>query len=51
MINIKLGELYGMKDVKELMQTIQDLQNMGMSDAEIQEILDKSKESSDADSN
>ena len=51
MINIKLGELYGMKDVKELMQTIQDLQNMGMSDTEIQEILDKSKESSDADSN
>ena len=50
MINIKLGELYGMKDVKELMQTIQDLQNMGMSDTEIQEILDKSKEDSDADS-
>ena len=43
MIDVQLGETYGMKDVKELMQTIQELQQMGMSDEEIQKILDRSK--------
>ena len=44
MINIELGELYGMDNVKELMQTIEELRSMGMSDAEIQVILERSKE-------
>ena len=44
MINLELGELYGMDNVKELMQTIKELQDMGMSDAEIQAILERSKE-------
>lgn len=43
MINIELGELYGMDNVKELMQTIKELQDMGMSDSEIQAILERSK--------
>ena len=44
MINLELGELYGMDNVKELMQTIEELRSMGMSDAEIQAILERSKE-------
>ena len=44
MLTLELGELYGMKDVKELMQTIQELQRMGMSDDEIQKILERSKD-------
>ena len=44
MINIELGELYGMDSIKELMQTIEELRSMGMSDAEIQAILERSKE-------
>lgn len=44
MINLELGELYGMDSIKELMQTIKELQDMGMSDAEIQAILERSKE-------
>lgn len=43
MINLELGELYGMDNVKELMQTIKELQDMGMSDSEIQAILKRSK--------
>ena len=43
MINLELGELYGMDNVKELMQTIKELQDMGMSDSEIQAILERSK--------
>lgn len=44
MINLEIGELYGMDSIKELMQTIKELQDMGMSDAEIQAILERSKE-------
>ena len=47
MINIELGELYGMNNVKELMQTIKELQDMGMSDSEIQAILERSKNETD----
>lgn len=47
MINIELGELYGMDNVKELMQTIKELQDMGMSDSEIQVILERSKDETD----
>lgn len=45
MINIELNELYGMENEKDLMKTIFELRNMGMSDEEIQEILDRSKSS------
>lgn len=47
MINLELGELYGMDNVKELMQTIKELQDMGMSDSEIQAILERSKNETD----
>ena len=47
MINLELGELYGMDSIKELMQTIKELQDMGMSDSEIQAILERSKNETD----
>lgn len=45
MITIKLGQTYGMNSAKELMQTIEELKRMGMSDEDIQAILDRSEES------
>lgn len=47
MINIKLGELYGMNNEKELMQTVETMKIMGMSDADIQKVLDRSKSESE----
>lgn len=47
MIRIELGELYGMDSEKDLLQVIANLQNMGMSDLEIQDILDRSKAESE----
>lgn len=44
MITLEMGELYGMESEKDLMQTIKQLQDMGMSDVQIQAILDRSKE-------
>ena len=44
MITLKLGELYGMKNEKELLDNIAWLQSMGMSDEDIQKILDRSLE-------
>lgn len=44
MINLEIGELYGMESEKELMEAIQSCRNMGMSDEAIQAILDRSKE-------
>lgn len=44
MIKLDLGQLYGMDSMKEVMSTIEELKNMGMSDAEIQAILDRSRE-------
>ena len=49
MITLELGELYGMESEKDLMQTIKELQDMGMSDENIQAVLDRSKEAKDAD--
>lgn len=49
MITLEMGELYGMESEKDLMQTIKELQDMGMSDENIQAILDRSKEAKDAD--
>ena len=43
MITLELGQLYGMDSEKELMQTIKELKNTGMSDGDIQAILDRSK--------
>ena len=44
MISLEIGELYGMESEKDLMQTIKQLQDMGMPDEHIQAILDRSKE-------
>ena len=44
MITLKMGELYGMESEKDLVQTIKELQDMGMSDDDIQAVLDRSKE-------
>ena len=44
MITIELNELYGMENEKELMNTIQELKAIGMTDEEIQECLNRSKE-------
>ena len=49
MITLEMGELYGMESEKDLMQTIKELQDMGMSDENIQAVLDRSKEAKDAD--
>lgn len=54
MTTLEMGQLYGMNNEKELMQTIKELKDMGMSDNDIQVILDRSKTESevqDADSN
>ena len=48
MINLEFGELYGMDSVKEVMQTIKELQDMGMSDSEIQAILERSKKKAES---
>ncbi|MBR1904883.1 MAG: hypothetical protein IJ819_00270 [Clostridiales bacterium] len=45
MITIELGQTYGMGSIKELMQTIEELKSMGMSDEDIQATLNRSKES------
>ena len=43
MITLEIGQLYGMNNEKELMQIIKELKNTGMSDNDIQIILDRSK--------
>ena len=47
MITLEMSQLYGMDNEKELMQTINELKNMGMSDNDIQDILDRSKAESE----
>lgn len=44
MISIEMGELYGMTSPEKLIESIENLKNIGMSDAQIQEVLDRSKE-------
>lgn len=44
MLKLEIGELYGMDSIEQLMSTIQDMRNIGMTDKEIQEVLDRSKE-------
>lgn len=43
MLKLVIGELYGMNSIEQLMSTIQDMRNIGMTDNEIQEVLDRSK--------
>ena len=43
MITLEMSQLYGMNNEKELMQTIKELKNTGISDNDIQVILDRSK--------
>ena len=43
-IKLELGELYGCKDYKELMKSIEDAKNLGLSDEEIEKILERSKQ-------
>lgn len=49
MLKLVIGELYGMDNIEQLMSTIQDMRNIGMSDDEIQEVLDRSKTSNKED--
>lgn len=44
MIKIDLGELYGCKSYEELIQTINYMKRMGLSDKQMQELLNKSKD-------
>ena len=44
MINLELGNNYGCDNQDELLATIESLKSMGMSDEEINEILDKSNQ-------
>lgn len=44
MLTLELGELYGMSNEKELLDTIEQLRKFGMSDADIQAVLERSKE-------
>ena len=43
MITIELGELYGTKDTHELIETINFMRAIGMSDEEIQKVLNQSE--------
>ncbi len=43
MITLEIGQLYGMNSIKEVMTAIEELKNAGMSDADIQAVLDRSK--------
>ena len=44
MINLEPNELYGLRNKKELYEAIQTLQEMGMTDKQINKILKDSKE-------
>lgn len=43
-IKLELGKLYGCKDYKELMQSIEDAKALGMSDEEINKALERGKQ-------
>lgn len=44
MINLELGQLYGCNNQNELLDTIDMLKAIGMSDEDINEILNRSKD-------
>ena len=43
MISIELGELYGTKDINEMLEIINYMRKIGMSDEEIQKVIDQSE--------
>lgn len=43
-IKLELGELYGCKDYKELMKSIEDAKALGLSDEEINKALERGKQ-------
>ena len=47
MINLELGNDYGCDNQDELLATIESLKSMGMSDEEINEILNRSNDKND----
>lgn len=47
MINLELGNNYGCDNQDELLATIESLKSMGMSDEEINEILNRSNDKND----
>jgi DNA-binding transcriptional MerR regulator len=47
MINFELGNNYGCDNQDELLATIESLKSMGMSDEEINEILNRSNDKND----
>lgn len=42
-IKLKMGELYGMNSINEVMKTIKSMKLIGMSDDDIQKVLERSK--------
>lgn len=44
MLKLKLGELYGCDSIEELMEAIDALQDMGMSDEELNKMLERSEQ-------
>ena len=47
MINLELGNNYGCDNQDELLATIESLKSMGISDEEINEILNRSNDKND----
>lgn len=43
MVTLEIGQLYGMNSINEVLDAIKELQDSGMSDADIQAVLDRSK--------
>jgi len=44
LLKLKLGELYGFDSIEELMEAIDALQDMGMSDEELNKMLERSEQ-------
>lgn len=42
-INLEIGELYGMQSINEVIETISEMKKIGMSDDEINIVLERSK--------
>lgn len=45
MVTLEIGQLYGMNSIKEVLAAVKELQDSGMSDADIQAVLDRSRDS------
>lgn len=44
MLKLKLGELYGFDSIEELMEAIDNMQSMGMSEEELNKMLERSEQ-------